>query len=168
MVFFLFQIIKGLVSFSSAQSSNLIRYGPVCLTFNYGVVNIWRHCLRGRGHGFCDSSTKASVIKSVTMGGGGSKNVQNCVTSFMDDPYGKKIICKHDIFQVKRFLKITASCTPRRSYLNVKRSFPLITSLTASAYHGEYTFVQSINGLSSPTVCFTDLRKLNLAMVVRF
>jgi hypothetical protein len=28
----------------------------------------------------------AFVIRSVTMGGGGSQNVQNCVTSFTDDP----------------------------------------------------------------------------------
>ncbi len=37
--------------------------------------------LRGVGKGFCDHSTKDSVIKSVTMGGWVSKNVQN-----MDDP----------------------------------------------------------------------------------
>ncbi len=42
----------------------------------------------GRGYqGFCDNNTKASVIKSVTIGGGEVKNVtSNCVTSFMDDP----------------------------------------------------------------------------------
>ncbi len=33
--------------------------------------------LGGRGYqGFCDNSTKALVIKSVTMGGGGVKNYQ--------------------------------------------------------------------------------------------
>ena len=45
---------------------------------------------------FCGNSVKVFVktalvkdlvIKSVTMGeGGGLKSVQNCVTSFMDDP----------------------------------------------------------------------------------
>ena len=43
----------------------------------------------GGGYGFCDDRTKALVIKHVTMGGGGGpKNVQNCVTSLMDDPLG--------------------------------------------------------------------------------
>ena len=37
----------------------------------------------GGGRGLCDDSTKALVIKRETMGGGGSKIVQNCVTSFM-------------------------------------------------------------------------------------
>ncbi len=42
-----------------------------------GVVHKWCHGPRGeRGQGFYDNSTKAFVIKSVTMGGGGSKNVQ--------------------------------------------------------------------------------------------
>ncbi len=40
----------------------------------------------GRGQEFCDNSTKASVIKSLTIGGRGVKNVQNCATSFKDDP----------------------------------------------------------------------------------
>jgi hypothetical protein len=35
--------------------------------------------------------TKASIIKRVTMGGGGSKNIQYCVTSFVDDPLGHKV-----------------------------------------------------------------------------
>jgi hypothetical protein len=34
---------------------------------------------------FVTTALRASVIKSVTMGVGGSKNVQNYVTSFMDD-----------------------------------------------------------------------------------
>ncbi len=41
--------------------------------------------LGGGGQRFCDNSTKVSVIKSVTMGGEGSKNDRNCVRSFMDD-----------------------------------------------------------------------------------
>ena len=52
-----------------------------------GVVHKRRHGLRGGGgKGFFDDSTKALVIKPVTMGGGGSKIFQNCVTSFIDDP----------------------------------------------------------------------------------
>ena len=39
------------------------------------------------GGGFCDGSTKALVIKRVTMGVGGVKNYTNCMTSSMDDPY---------------------------------------------------------------------------------
>ena len=43
--------------------------------------------LGGRGYqGFRDDSTIALVIKSVTMGDGVSKIIENCVTSFMDDP----------------------------------------------------------------------------------
>ncbi len=42
--------------------------------------------LRGKGSRIYDNSAKASVIISVMMGGGKSKNVQYCVTSFMDDP----------------------------------------------------------------------------------
>ncbi len=38
----------------------------------------------GGGQGFCDNSTKLSIIKCVTIGEGGQKNVQSCVTSFMD------------------------------------------------------------------------------------
>ncbi len=37
-----------------------------------------------RGYqGFCDDSSEALVLKSVTIGGGG---VKYCVTSFMNDP----------------------------------------------------------------------------------
>ena len=43
--------------------------------------------LGGRGYqGFCDNSTKALVLKTVTMGEGVSKSIKNCVTMFMDDP----------------------------------------------------------------------------------
>ena len=42
--------------------------------------------LGGGDQGFCDNSTRALVIKRMTMGGGGSKIVQNCVMSSMDDP----------------------------------------------------------------------------------
>ncbi len=36
--------------------------------------------------GFCDNSTKAFVLKSVTMGEWASKIINYCVTSCMDDP----------------------------------------------------------------------------------
>ena len=39
----------------------------------------------GGGQGFCDDSTRALVMKSVTMGEKGLNIFQNCVTSFMDD-----------------------------------------------------------------------------------
>ena len=48
--------------------------------------------LGGRGQWFCDNSRKALVIKPVKIGegcrgvGGVVKILQNCVTSFMDDP----------------------------------------------------------------------------------
>ncbi len=43
--------------------------------------------LGGRGYQrFCDNSTKALLIKSVTMGEGLSRIIKNCVTSFIDDP----------------------------------------------------------------------------------
>jgi hypothetical protein len=53
-----------------------------------GVVRKFRHGLKGEGggQGFYDISPKASVSKSVTMEDGSSKYVQNCVTSFMNDP----------------------------------------------------------------------------------
>ena len=35
------------------------------------------------------AGTKALVIKGVTMGEGGVKIIQNCVTSFMDDPLAR-------------------------------------------------------------------------------
>jgi hypothetical protein len=48
---------------------------------------------RERDQEICDNRTRASVIKSPTMGGTGVKNVQNCmtlnVTSFMDDSLNK-------------------------------------------------------------------------------
>ena len=44
--------------------------------------------LGGKGYqGFCDDSTKALVLKSITMEGEGvSKIIINYVTSFMDGP----------------------------------------------------------------------------------
>ncbi len=51
-----------------------------------GVVHEWRHGLGKRGYqGFCDDSTKALELKSVTMEEGVSKNIKYCVTSYMDD-----------------------------------------------------------------------------------
>jgi hypothetical protein len=36
--------------------------------------------------GFCDNSTIALLLKTVTMEGGVSKIIKNCVKSFIDDP----------------------------------------------------------------------------------
>jgi hypothetical protein len=50
---------------------------------------------RSNGEGvkvFCDNSTKASVIKSVTRGGGGQKNVQYCMTSLWTTPYLNSVL----------------------------------------------------------------------------
>ena len=56
------------------------------MTCNLGVVHKWRHCLRGRGQGFCGNNPKAFLIKSVTKRVG-SKIVQNYMTLFMNDPF---------------------------------------------------------------------------------
>jgi hypothetical protein len=37
-------------------------------------------------------TVQASVMKSVTMRERGLKNVQSCVTSFMDDPFSNNVI----------------------------------------------------------------------------
>ena len=80
-------------SFSFYSSENLfdrLKFMPnlfesrwtlsVCLR---GRLMSWCHGLRGEGvKAFCDNSTKALVIKRE----GVSKIVQNCVTSFVDDP----------------------------------------------------------------------------------
>ena len=42
--------------------------------------------LRGMGQGFCDDSIMVLVTKCMTRGEAELKIVQNCVTSFMDDP----------------------------------------------------------------------------------
>ena len=52
--------------------------------------------LGGGGQGFRDNSTKALVITHATMGDGGSKIVQKCVTSFVDDPLLKNTVFPKD------------------------------------------------------------------------
>jgi hypothetical protein len=42
--------------------------------------------LGGGVSSICDNSTKALLLKRMSIGGG-SKIIKNCVTSFMDDPY---------------------------------------------------------------------------------
>ncbi len=67
----------------------------------------------GGVQGFCDNSTKASVMKKVQRKGEGSKNVQNCGTSFMEDPFMSaphlKTGCGNSIFShpVNRFSGFT-------------------------------------------------------------
>jgi hypothetical protein len=48
----------------------------------------------GAGERFCDESTRALVIKSVTTGRGVSKMFKNCLTSFMDDHLGHDHVLK--------------------------------------------------------------------------
>ena len=53
---------------------------------SFGVNDVT--VLWGRGYqGFCDDSTKALVLKSVTMGEGVSKIIKNCVTSLRTTPF---------------------------------------------------------------------------------
>ena len=50
--------------------------------------------LGGREYqGFCDNSTKALVVKSMTIGEGVYKIIKNCVTSFVDDRFVCSNIC---------------------------------------------------------------------------
>ncbi len=51
--------------------------------------------LGGGGQLFCGNNTKASIIKSVTMGVGGLKNIQICVTSFMEVSLVKSTHASH-------------------------------------------------------------------------
>jgi hypothetical protein len=45
-----------------------------------------------RGYqGFCDNSTKALLIKSVTMGGGGVKNYQKLRDVIYERPHGRPV-----------------------------------------------------------------------------
>ena len=55
--------------------------------------------LGGRGYqGFCDDSTKALVLKSVTMGGGGVKNYQKLCDVIYGQPLNRKMALKDDKF----------------------------------------------------------------------
>jgi hypothetical protein len=58
------------------------------------------------GQGFCDTSTKALVIESVTIRGEGSKIVKNCVILFMNNPLRESFLFKNILsglnFVVKR------------------------------------------------------------------
>jgi len=52
-----------------------------------GAVHKWRHCPRGKGvKDIVIWQYRGILLKSATMGGGVSKLLKNCVTSFMDDP----------------------------------------------------------------------------------
>jgi hypothetical protein len=54
--------------------------------FSLGIVHKLPHSHGGGAQGFYDMITKVSVVKSVKIGRGRVKNVQNSVTSFIDDP----------------------------------------------------------------------------------
>ena len=71
------------------------------------VVHILRHGHRGDGVKDCDDS--ASVLNSLMMGAG-VKDVQNCVTSFVDDHhyYRAPDITFRDLMQTLQGVKILA------------------------------------------------------------
>ncbi len=60
----------------SCRYPQVLMYNKLLLPLNFiGPVDKWRHGFRGRGYqGFCDNSTRALALKSVTIGGGGVKN----------------------------------------------------------------------------------------------
>ncbi len=70
-------------SWTQRQSSRII----------FGVIHKWRYSLEGQG--FCDSSTKALVIKSVTMGEG----VKNC-PKLRDVIYGRPFCHNKNILKM--------------------------------------------------------------------
>ena len=54
--------------------------------FNNGSFMMSSRPYGGGGQVICYDSATALILKKVTMRGGVSKIVQNCLTSFMDDP----------------------------------------------------------------------------------
>ena len=85
--------------------------------------------LGGRGYqGFCDDSTKALVLKSVTMGGGGVKNYQKLRDviygrTLMDEPlwtnpYGRPL--KWYRFRITLLLLISLSSNVNYEILSIK------------------------------------------------
>ena len=77
-----FQVLESLTLLNEFPPGNVDINSTLCLGSSINDITVLG------GQWFCDVSTKAFVIKSVTMGGGGcaSKIVQNWVTSLMDDP----------------------------------------------------------------------------------
>ena len=78
---------KNLISFFFVMKRSLDNIFTACLEplkahylnidsfYAFGVVHKWRHGLKGGGGQiFCNGSTKAFVLKRVTMGGKGVKN----------------------------------------------------------------------------------------------
>ncbi len=68
-----------------------------------GAVHKQRHGLRGEGVSMIlwqqyNSTDKSLIAKSVTMGEEVSKNIKNCVTSFMDDPLETQATKNHSDF----------------------------------------------------------------------
>jgi hypothetical protein len=73
-------VVKMMVKFIELIIAVILYQYSVFLYFQYNKSSYWSSIndvtsLGGRGYqGFCDNSTKALVIKSVAMGGGGVKN----------------------------------------------------------------------------------------------
>ena len=77
-------IFLNVFNIDSSNTKFKIKYAPYKVSSINDVT-----ALKGGSQVFCNDSTKASLLKSVTIKGlRGSKIVQNCVTSFMDDLKG--------------------------------------------------------------------------------
>jgi hypothetical protein len=73
--------------------TRLIKNKRKYLSFCWSSINEVTEQGKGAGERFCDESTRALVIKSVTTGGGGIKNVQN----LLDVIYGRPLLTCHEI-----------------------------------------------------------------------
>jgi hypothetical protein len=71
---------------AAGKLSFLLRliHSLISFTYTLGVVHKWRHGIKGEKgcQGFCDNSTKALVMKCVSMGDGVSNTNQICVTIY--------------------------------------------------------------------------------------
>ena len=75
-----------------ADFANQLAKSTKCKIIKGSSINDVTVLVGGGGQGFCDDSTKTLVVKRVTMEGGVSKIVQNCVTSFMDNPLAYSVV----------------------------------------------------------------------------
>ncbi len=94
----------------------------VFLDFYLWAVHKWRHSLRGEGYlGFCDNSTKALLLKRVTIGKGGVKSYQK----LCDVIHGQPLISiKILIFSVPNFVLPElwrGGCPTGKHFLHVLR-----------------------------------------------
>jgi hypothetical protein len=68
------------------QKIEMSKKNSYFVSFTLGAVHKWRHAKRGVYQGFCDNSTKALVLKRVTMMGEGIKNHQKLRYVFYGRP----------------------------------------------------------------------------------